>query len=148
MEIQEKIDQRPLKPGGKPFEQGESRPGQFGGGFKVENAEGLTHFPVWFGGKIKLSRLAPFSYFDIITVIRSLRHVVIAEVGDGKNNLVELPADIGELCVKVFDPRRHITHFQNQRLGLLVFACLLERGDFPGNGIAPVLELFHFGKQG
>ncbi len=148
VQIEKEVDQGSRQARAEPLEQGEAGPGEPGRGLEVENTESFPDLPVGQGREGKFRDRAPAPDFHVVPLVVPLGHVVVAEIGDGQDDLLQLFLDPGQGRVQLFDPLGHGAHLGDERFGAGRLAGLLEGGDGAGNGVALVLERLDLGEHG
>jgi len=129
MEVEEKIDERPGEAGAETLEDGEPRSGQLGRGLEIQDVQLFADFPVRPRRKGKLRDLPPFPDLDVVTVVVALGHGIVAQVGNGHDNVVQARLHLGQFIVQLPDPGRNLAHFGDERRGLVMGAGLFQLGN-------------------
>ncbi len=94
------------------------------------------------GSKRKRRFNAPGLDLDIVAVVVTRGHRVVAEIGDGQHDILELLLDAGQFFIEFLDPVVGRLHLFNERLSLPVLAVFLQPGDLPGDRVPPVFQAF------
>jgi hypothetical protein len=141
VQVQKKIDQRPLQPRARSPQQREPRAGDLGRPLEIQDAQGLADGHVVARLEVELPRLAPSLLLDVAGLVRRRRHARVRDIGNVEHLVGEPRFHVPDLLVQRRDPVRQFLHLGLPGLGLSLFLVAHELADLARAGIEPVLEL-------
>src|SRR5437016_7296396 len=90
MHVEEEVCQGALEPGAPTFINSESRPGDFRGGFEIQNSRAFTDLPMRLWLEIKLRRRAPAAHFLVVGCAGAYGNGRMRHVGNGEQQVALL----------------------------------------------------------
>ena len=132
VQIEHEIDQRALELRALAEVDGKACAGDFGGAFKVEDAEIRADVPMGLGVEVEPAGLTPFLDFDVRGLILASRDALVREVGNRGEVLAELVFEQIGLLAEGGDAIADGADLRLQLLGIL--ARFLQFADFHALG--------------
>ena len=89
VDVQKKVDERPLQTRAHAPINGEPRAGDLGGALQIQDLELRAQIPMRFGREIELAGLAPAANFDVVVSAFADGHGLVRDVGDAGHQIAE-----------------------------------------------------------
>ena len=103
MQVEHEVDQRPLQPRARAHVHGETRAGELGRAFEIENAERFADFPVRLGRRSRIAALAPGLDGHVVGFGDADGNFVAGEVGNAGQRQAQLLVERGRGLVELVE---------------------------------------------
>src|SRR5207253_6947373 len=121
MHVEEEVCQGALEPGAPTFINSESRPGDFRGGFEIQNSRAFTDLPMRLWLEIKLRRRAPAAHFLVVGCAGAYGNGRMRHVGNGEQQVALLSIEFINTRVELLNLVGGLLHFRDKGIGVLFF---------------------------
>ena len=143
--IEEEIGQGALEAGAAAFVDRETRAGDFGAGFEIEDSGALADFPVGLWLKIEFRWRAPTADFLVIRGTGAYGNGRVWHVGDSEKNFALAGIEPGDALVGLFNAFRNLFHFRDQPVRVLFL--LFQARNFVAGLVALSFQLLGSGDE-
>ena len=127
-------------------QEGEARARQLGAGLEIHSQRGAD-IGVFAGFEIEAALLAPLRQFDIVALVRAVGHILRGEVGQGRQQMVELCRRSAFGLFPLGHRRFDLRDFGLERFGLVLVALAHRLADRFRRFVAAALRLLDPGRR-
>ena len=146
MQVQQKLDQRPLQPRAPVRVKQKSAAGQFRGAREIHQLEDSHNFDVRLGLEIEVRLRARTRTSGLSSAVLPIVTDSCGKLGNCSISASRAASAFRRLLVQFGDPVAQFARLRFLRLGLGGFLLRHQRADLLGNAIARGLEFFDFGQ--